>query len=409
MIKIFNKNVILTSATNGFMVLIGLASSVIIARYLGPEKKGIYSVLMAFVSFLLYLGNYGITNALCYYSASGKIKEKELFQHAFMLSALSSLSIILIGGFLYFAIPKFHNINISYITLALLFLVTSMNIFNNYFINIFLGQKKINFVNFTSLARNLSELFFIYFLIITLKLNILGAIYAYIIASLMLFLIIYQKSYKFLKFNTIENNYKNLIKILSFGLKAYLSNLFLYINLYLDLFLIYYFLGATSTGIYSIASTLIRQFGFLPVAINQIILPFSVKDIKNSRSKILNNSITILIIFYLIVFIMFYFYGQSIITLFFGDQFSDSNNPLRILLLSMLPLGLWRIFSGQIYGLNLPEKNILSSGLAALINIAMNITLIPRLGIIGAAYSSVISYTIMCAVSYIQISKNRKR
>jgi len=75
----------------------------------------------------------------------------------------------------------------------------------------------------------------------------------------------------------------------------------------------------------------------------------------------------------------------------------------------MLPLGLWRIFSGQIYGLNLPEKNILSSGLAALINIAMNITLIPRLGIIGAAYSSVISYTIMCAVSYIQISKNRKR
>ena len=87
---------------------------------------------------------------------------------------------------------------------------------------------------------------------------------------------------------------------------------------------------------------------------------------------------------------MFYFYGQSIITLFFGDQFSDSNNPLRILLLSMLPLGLWRIFSGQIYGLNLPEKNILSSGLAALINIAMNITLIPRLGIIGAAYSSVI-------------------
>ena len=326
-----------------------------------------------------------------------------------MLSALSSLSIILIGGFLYFAIPKFHNINISYITLALLFLVTSMNIFNNYFINIFLGQKKINFVNFTSLARNLSELFFIYFLIITLKLNILGAIYAYIIASLMLFLIIYQKSYKFLKFNTIENNYKNLIKILSFGLKAYLSNLFLYINLYLDLFLIYYFLGATSTGIYSIASTLIRQFGFLPVAINQIILPFSVKDIKNSRSKILNNSITILIIFYLIVFIMFYFYGQSIITLFFGDQFSDSNNPLRILLLSMLPLGLWRIFSGQIYGLNLPEKNILSSGLAALINIAMNITLIPRLGIIGAAYSSVISYTIMCAVSYIQISKNRKR
>ncbi|HOE15448.1 MAG TPA: oligosaccharide flippase family protein [Candidatus Paceibacterota bacterium] len=399
----------MTSATNGFMVLIGLASSVIIARYLGPEKKGIYSVLMAFVSFLLYLGNYGITNALCYYSASGKIKEKELFQHAFMLSALSSLSIILIGGFLYFAIPKFHNINISYITLALLFLVTSMNIFNNYFINIFLGQKKINFVNFTSLARNLSELFFIYFLIITLKLNILGAIYAYIIASLMLFLIIYQKSYKFLKFNTIENNYKNLIKILSFGLKAYLSNLFLYINLYLDLFLIYYFLGATSTGIYSIASTLIRQFGFLPVAINQIILPFSVKDIKNSRSKILNNSITILIIFYLIVFIMFYFYGQSIITLFFGDQFSDSNNPLRILLLSMLPLGLWRIFSGQIYGLNLPEKNILSSGLAALINIAMNITLIPRLGIIGAAYSSVISYTIMCAVSYIQISKNRKR
>ena len=124
--------------------LIGLASSVIIARYLGPEKKGIYSVLMTFVSFLLYLGNYGITNALCYYSASGKIKEKELFQHAFMLSALSSLSIILIGGFLYFAIPKFHNINISYITLALLFLVTSMNIFNNYFINIFLGQKKIN-------------------------------------------------------------------------------------------------------------------------------------------------------------------------------------------------------------------------------------------------------------------------
>jgi len=95
--------------------------------------------------------------------------------------------------------------------------------------------------------------------------------------------------------------------------------------------------------------------------------------------------------------------------LVFGENFSTSIYPLKILLLSMIPLGLWMIFSGQIYGLNLPEKNTLSSGLAAVVNIAANIILIPRLGIIGAAYSSVVSYTIMCAISYIQISNNRKK
>jgi len=409
MIKTFNKKVISISITNGFMVLVGIVSSVIIARYLGPEKKGIYSVLMAFVSFLLYLGNYGITNALCYYSASGKIKGKELFQNALILSALSSISIIFIGGILYLAVPKFHNIGIGYLTLALLFLITSMNIFNNYFINIFLGQKKIKFVNFTSWVRNLSELFLIYLLIIILKLNILGAIFAYIIASLILFFIIYQKSYKFLKITKIKNNYKNLKKIIRFGVKAYSSNLFLYINLYSDLFLIYFFLGATSTGIYSIASTLARQFSFLPVSINQIILPYSANNSREKNDKILSSSIILLLIFYLVIIPIIYIFGRSIIIFIFGEDFSASIYPLRILLLSMIPLGLWMIFSGQIYGLNLPGKNTLSSGLAAIVNIVANIVLIPRFGIIAAAYSSVASYTIMCVISYIQISNTKKK
>lgn len=403
MIEKFNKNIITTAITNGSVIIIGTISSIIIARYLGAEKKGVYSVLLAFVSLLLYLGNYGITNAICYFSAKKHVNQKVLFQQSYILSLLSSFSICLLGIILFLFIPKFNSLEIHPMTLMALLLSLPLNISNNYLINIYLGRKKINFFNFISYLKIISELFFVTLFIIQFNFGLAGAIYGYLLSSLITFTAIQIKSKKYFEIHKPKIDFLLIKKMLLYGYKAYLSNLFLYINLYMDLFLVYFFLGPISTGIYSIASTLIRQLGFLPTAMNQILLPYSVENKHNNKMLFLRNSIFILLMFYLLIAPILYIWGQSIIIFFFGNQFSNSIFPLRILLLSMLPLGLWKIFSGQIYGAGKPGQNTISSGISAITNITANFILIPKYGLVGAAYSSVISYTIMFTISCFQI------
>ena len=101
--------------------------------------------------------------------------------------------------------------------------------------------------------------------------------------------------------------------------------------------------------------------------------------------------------------------GWVISTLFSG-AFSDAAVPLRILLIGTVGISGARILQADLAGRGRPELGTYMTIAAGVVNIALNIVLIPRYGIVGAAWATAFSYFltfILSLVAYGRISGNK--
>ena len=90
--------------------------------------------------------------------------------------------------------------------------------------------------------------------------------------------------------------------------------------------------------------------------------------------------------------LFFIIFGKILVSILFGDEFISSYTIILILLLGVFPM----IFYKMIYAYNIVHGNKMINFYillcAAMLNILLNIFLIPRMGILGAAWASVFSY-----------------
>jgi O-antigen/teichoic acid export membrane protein len=87
--------------------------------------------------------------------------------------------------------------------------------------------------------------------------------------------------------------------------------------------------------------------------------------------------------------------ADQFVPLYYSSPYTPAITPLRILLPGVLIFGAGRILSGVGLAQSRRRLLIISTWVAALANIIGNILLVPRLGIVGAAIASSISYALM--------------
>jgi O-antigen/teichoic acid export membrane protein len=94
-----------------------------------------------------------------------------------------------------------------------------------------------------------------------------------------------------------------------------------------------------------------------------------------------------------IISLIFYLVSNWLIVFLYSPVFTPAIKPFQILLLGVVSLVAWQIISYDLSGRGRPELNTYIYGTSVLLNIVLNIYFIPRIGIEGAAWSSVFSYT----------------
>ncbi|GAG40288.1 unnamed protein product, partial [marine sediment metagenome] len=165
-----------------------------------------------------------------------------------------------------------------------------------------------------------------------------------------------------------------------------------------DMYLIGYFLGTTSVGYYSIA-VLVAELVFLaPQVAGQLIFPKAAAQEKDSHLLAARVN-RISIVYSLVLVLGVVAVGKYIIVFLFGPDFIKSFYPM----LFLLP-GIIAINSGSTLGYYLggregyPPILIVAIFSALVTNIFLNLVLIPKFGIVGAAISSSIAYMIYILV-----------
>lgn len=406
----FTKDSIITFITEISIFLAGFLSTIILARVLGPSGKGIYALIFLIPSIMISLGNLGIGGANVYFTASKKYKVKDITSNSFILSLILGVLLILIFlvlfQFKFFKDYIFSNkIPVFYLWLAV-FLIPFSLLFS-FLLNIIRGTEDLKSYNKVRLFEGFLQVLLFFGFLIVLKKGIFGAVLSRILVVLcaLLFTIFLIKRLTKISFSL----HKGLLKdSLSYGGKIYIANALSFLNYRFDMLLISLFLLPSAVGIYSIAVSISEKLFLIPGAVSTVLFP-KISSMTDSRANRFTPRVVrhIFLILVLTAFALVLF-AKPLIKIFFGSAFLPAVKPLLILLPGIIAFGIGGILSADLAGRGKPQIALFSSLACLLVNIPLNIVLIPKMGISGAALASTISYlvdTLVIGVAFLKISK----
>lgn len=187
-----------------------------------------------------------------------------------------------------------------------------------------------------------------------------------------------------------------------------LAGIFVKIYSYIDTVLLSYLKGDLAVGWYSIPIKLTLAFQFIPMALVASLYPTLSYYFKNSQEKLLDTfekGLRYLVILAIPLAFGIGILSDKIILTLYGTDFSPSIIPLQILV-----IGLVFAFLSFPVGslLNACNKQIIQTiilGLTMVLNITLNLILIPRFSVIGASITAAISYFFLFTIGFIYARK----
>ena len=377
-------------------LFIGFILSVVIARWLGANDLGLYRMTLTIYGVVTLVATFGIPSALIKYIAEYKEDEEKLnqttscgFINAVIIGLIAAIAIFFFAPFLagIFKMPELSTLlKITAIALPFASLYSSQS-------GLLTGLRKMKY--FAVLMAGHSVLMCI--LIVTLVLlgfGVEGAISGFAISVAGACFLGSILSKKFFKLS-VRHHIQNTKKILSFGGKIFSAGAISQINYQADIILIGYFLTATQVGYYAVAVALSRFFWIIPQSIQRIVYPTASEYWSTNNhaalQKMIDKSMKYTACALIPIGLGVGFFARDIIATIYGGEFMHAVLPLLILIIGTVINGIPRSLGATIAAVNRPDLEPKKLICSASVNIILNILLIPRFGITGAAIATTCS------------------
>lgn len=381
---------------------IGVLIGILVARGLGVEGRGIYAVIITYAAFISNIGSLGFGNGSVYFINQKNKDYKTVLSTQLIFAVFWSL--ILTGGIwiLSYLFPSLFK-SIPQPLMVSMMLIVVISIFSSMLMPVFLIKLDIIRRNVVQLVVQLAQLGFTFAAFVFYKSNITPFIGIYI-GSLLIPVVYVFIHYRIYQCFEAKFDFKLFKVLLDYALKTFMGNFAFFLNLQVDVLLLNYFKGSYEVGVYSIAVQMTNYLLIIPNALGPVFYSHWCKDENTKIESVLSTSrlITFSVIFMGIFLTAF---GKYVLLVLFGRDFLVSVMPMTILIpgviLMTLNYTLFNWFSSK----GKPEipTKILSYGL--LINVILNCISIPILGSVGAATSSLISYSFSSFLSIVYFSK----
>ncbi len=374
------------------------ATSVIVARTLGVEGKGIYALTILVVSMLALFLDPGLTSAITYLVASQQYKPGELFLFSMWTSIIMSslgggIFLILYATFL--SNTFLAGIQPQYISLILFLL--PVNLLTNYLSGMLLGLQEIIRFNLVSILRVIAALV-LQIISAIMDGGVLGAILAYVAASVLTLFFVLWLQRRSIRFN-VSGQKLIFKKAFSYGIKSYIANLTSFFNYRLDTFIVNFFHGTANVGLYSTGVATAEILWYVPNAVSSALFPKSASLDKTIASKVTARACRQTLLLIVPLTIIFGFMGTFIIPLFFGRAFQASVLPFLLLLPGIVGVTISKIVFANLSGSGKPQYATYTSLLVLIFTVIFDVIMIPSLGIVGAAIASSLSYILVASFS----------
>lgn len=394
-----------TFATRVLLIGIGLITTVIVARILGPEGRGLYAVAMAVSSIGVQFGNLGLHASNTYYVAKDRGLLPKLVGNTLMVSfcfgglgaGLAWLVFLLWPG-----LAPVHGILLSLALVWIPFGLAYMLLQN-----ILLGIQEVRAYNKIELANKILSVILIGILFF------IGAVRVELVFSTGLIVLAFSLSWVIWRlmpyFSEMPRPSLPLFRDnINYAFKAYLASFFAFMVLRSDLLLVKYMLGAEQAGFYSIAVSMADIVYMLPVVTGTILFPKLASMSSNLDKWVFTKTVAFYLgLGMLILICCAIILAKPIIALLFGNEFLRSVSAFIWLMPGIFMLSLTSIFSNYVASIHYPLSIAIVYFFTMIVNFILNIFFIKMFGIVGASFSSSICY-FLCFIGMLVITCKTK-
>ena len=392
---------------------------IIIARYFGPEIYGVFSLaLMVFVWFILFssLGIYlGALRFLSFYRGKNNFNK---IRFTFRLSFVILLSLGVLAGIILFLSSEFISIKLFnspdlIFFLKILSFMIPIQMMAYLFLTVIQSFEKIKAHSFISdFLFNFIMLLFLFFFIFLIG-NSKAIVFSYSMGLIVLFFISYfycRKNLKdIFKKPKLKKETKSKIRreIFAYSLPLIFSGVIFAIFPNTDSFIIALFKGATEVGIYNAAVTIALLMGFFPLLFLRLFFPLITREFSRKNFEVIKQLSKQIDKWILIVnfpiFLLFFLFPGAFINILFGPTYLAAENSLRFLVVGFFFYSLSLVSSSLIEMIGKSKLILINILSISIFNLVLNILLVPRYGISGAAFSTMMSYILLCLILFLQV------
>jgi O-antigen/teichoic acid export membrane protein len=382
-----------TYATRILLIAIGLATTVVISRTLGPSGRGLFAVATAIAAIGVQFGNFGLHASNTYYVA----KDRELLPVLIGNTLIVGLGIggmaALLGWILAAMWPKLAPVHGTLLALAL----ASIPFGLAYLLlqNLLLGIDQARAYNGIELANKAIGLVLVVLVVLSSRMNA-ELMFAATLAALVLSFLWVLWSLRGVFRHPVLFSITVFRQHAGLGMKAYLIAFFGFLVLRIDLVMVKYMLGAQAAGYYSISETMAENILTLPVVVGTILFPkLSAMAHNGEKLQLTRKAAFVTAALMVPVMIVASLLAKPAVQLVFGKSFLPAVTPFIWLMPGSFLLGVEIVIVQYLNSLGFPKIIAYCWLLVTALNIGINFWAIPAYGITGAAIVSTVSYSLI--------------
>lgn len=387
------KNTFWLSLSMSVNKLLGLILLIYAARILGATEYGKFNFALAFVSLFVIFHDFGLPTIITREFAREKEKKEDIYSILSLkiLLGLGAFVLILLSSFFITPDPDIRKL------ILILVLFSLINGFITIFYAFFQARQKMEYQSWLEILQVL--LIFSSGLYVLFKFpSVENLSYAYLFSALLaLIFVLFFFHFKVfhLKVAWQKSVWRKFL-IMSWPLA--LTGLFGLLYSYTDSVMLGYWGMLTETGWYNAAYKIVMATLIPMGLISGSFYPVLSKFFKESKEKLQKTwdyQLEIMIFLALPLMVGGIVLASKIIYFFYPSDFSPSVLAFQILILTAGLIFLNRPFNDVMIACNQQKKTFWITLFGALVNIILNLILIPKYSLYGAAVATVITYVLV--------------
>ena len=406
--KLF-KETIWSFLSKGSTFVLFFAINIVLARGLGVDDFGTWSYFLSIITIVFTLSYFGINSSITKFLAEHNKTDnlRAVIRDGFKARILFSMGFVILFGlsskFIADVLQRPEFFSLFLYSLPLIFLSGMVEFLKDVFIG--LHRAKFNFViNLTEYGTKLLLLLglFVY------RNNITGIIGVYTVALLLAAIIgvciVYRSFYR--SESVSQNQYFK--QIIQYSYPLFFVSLGFLLMTEIDTVMLGSLTTDAEVGIYAIAKQITTKMPHIAIAFSMGTMPIFAKlttgnktDLQAKFSKLLKINATIFGTFTLVILLS----AQWFIPLIFGSEYSQAAPVLKVLSVYMVCYSFSIFLSKFLDYRGLAKKRAWNLSVTMILNIILNLILIPRYGAMGAAIGTTLSYLPYIVLNALEVHK----
>ncbi len=392
-------------------LLVGIASSVIVARALGPIGKGEYTLIVLIPTLLQFIGGLGLDHAITYRVARQKGRARSIALTLSLATLSLGVALVIVYAGVAALPPYRAYLDAAGIDPLLIWLLVGLLPFTLAYQSVLaaiIGLEWYRAYNAASLVSPIVNLVALIALVVLFAGGVMGAVAAAATASsiglLVAGTIFFRNAPGEMAIAPGEVR-----EAVSYGMRVHVANVAWFVHYRADMFLVGFIAGPGSLGYYATAVGLAEKLYLAPSAVGTVLFPrVAASDDRGGGAKELTPRacrhtfwLTLALGAALAAI------ARPLIVALFGARFLPSASPLWLLIPGVVSLSVGRLLSADLNGRGLPGTVARANLSMAVANVALNLWWIPIWGIMGAAAATSLSYSaavLLLARRYTRVS-----